>query len=235
MEMKEYEKVKGMRYDEYCEYLKGKYGHAKVNYFTPKWNKNQKVTRTNEGLLCHHQDEDKAIMLSDKEFAKRNPMEYQKAERLVYCDYLEHLLLHVMIFEEISFNHNEGEIPGLGGVINFLVPELNDVYSGFRSKLAWKEKCYSKVKDDEDVYLEIVERFVHSESVKGMCSMSKAMPLLLADRMCESFNERYGIWRDGKDLAIYNRIIGMFAPENRFTLDDVRREALIHEDDNPFR
>ena len=81
--------------------VSGKYWRYKHNYFkdTACKTKNPFVTRTNEGLFCHHIDEDKAIMLCDDKFAVNNPFEYQKADRLVYCNLLEHLLLHVKIAE----------------------------------------------------------------------------------------------------------------------------------------
>ena len=47
------------------------YGKAKGDYFLTETcaSKNKKITRTSEGLYCHHIDEDKAIMLSTDKFA----------------------------------------------------------------------------------------------------------------------------------------------------------------------
>ena len=94
MDINEYEKVKRYTYLEFCNYLKKKYGTAKHNYFTSNWNKDTRVTRTNEGLITHHICEDRAIKLSDPVYAKKNPYEMQLSENLVYADYLEHLFLH---------------------------------------------------------------------------------------------------------------------------------------------
>ncbi|WP_051437270.1 hypothetical protein [Williamsoniiplasma lucivorax] len=71
------------------------------NYFLDQeWTKkNTKITRGKDGLNIHHLDEDKAIMLSTSAFAQENPYDWQKAERLVYCNLLEHLVLHIKIFE----------------------------------------------------------------------------------------------------------------------------------------
>ena len=48
------------------EHLLKKYGKAKGDYFLTETcaTKNKKVSRTSEGLFCHHIDEDKAINLS---------------------------------------------------------------------------------------------------------------------------------------------------------------------------
>lgn len=135
-----------------------KYGSAKHNYFkdTACKIKNPLVTRTNEGLFCHHIDEDKAIMLCNDKFAVNNPFEYQKADRLVYCNLLEHLLLHVKIAENPSPDANENELPGIGGAINFICKDLNDIYSGKKFSDEWRKNVADKVKDNFDDYIIIL-------------------------------------------------------------------------------
>ena len=63
--------------------------------------KNMKVSGTNEGLYCRRIDidEDKAIMLSDSKYSINNSCEYQKTSRLVCCNILENLILHIKIVE----------------------------------------------------------------------------------------------------------------------------------------
>ncbi len=70
------------------------YWYSPEDKFFICWGRNGNYSRTPEGLLCHHIDEDKASVLSNPRFAKDYPFSYQKRERLVYCDYVEHLLLH---------------------------------------------------------------------------------------------------------------------------------------------
>lgn len=84
-----------MPYVELSSYLIKKYGGALYDYFyTPECkSKNKKVTRTSEGLYCHHIDEDKGGSLSESSSAIRQPFEWQRKERLVYCNILEHLIL----------------------------------------------------------------------------------------------------------------------------------------------
>lgn len=50
MNKNEYEKVKSMTYLEYCDYLQNKYGIGLTDYMTKNFNKNQKCTRTKDGL-----------------------------------------------------------------------------------------------------------------------------------------------------------------------------------------
>lgn len=71
-----------MTYNELIDYLLKKYGPSKYDYFCNESckSKNHKISRTNEGLYCHHIDEDKAILLSNDKFAAMNPWEYQKAD-----------------------------------------------------------------------------------------------------------------------------------------------------------
>lgn len=153
-----YESMLKTNYQDIVSALLKKYGSAKHNYFkdTACKIKNPLVTRTNEGLFCHHIDEDKAIMLCNDKFAANNPFEYQKAARLVYCNLLEHLLLHVKIAENPSPDANENELPGIGGAINFICKDLNDIYSGKKFSDEWRKNVADKVKDNFDDYIIIL-------------------------------------------------------------------------------
>lgn len=95
-------------------------------------------------------------MLCNDKFAANNPFEYQKADRLVYCNLLEHLLLHVKIAENPSPDANENELPGIGGVINFICKDLNDIYSGKEFADEWRKNVANKVKDNFDDYIIIL-------------------------------------------------------------------------------
>lgn len=154
-----YEKMLSMSYDDIVKLLLKKYGTAKHDYFTDRecTLKNKLVSRTAEGLFCHHIDEDKAIMLSNDEYAARNPFEYQKKNRLVYCNLLEHLLLHVKIAEEPrNPDANENELPGIGGAINYLCKQLNDIYAGKEPAEEWRKTVASKVQENFDDYIRIL-------------------------------------------------------------------------------
>ena len=71
-------------------------------------------------------------MLCEKVWAQKNPYEWQKKENLVYCDYLEHLLLHILICRFPAKDKNPKENVGIGGIVNYLIPKLNDVFSFLR-------------------------------------------------------------------------------------------------------
>ena len=186
MNIEEYNKVKDMKYRDYCAYLKEKYGDAKLDYFTSDFKKN-KVGRTSEGLYCHHIYEDTAIMLSDPKAAARQPFEYQLAKNLCYCDLLEHLFAHILIHEE----HNR--IVFGCGIDAFMIPELNDFYSGWVTKQAWRTNCHNKIKDDKEVYLALVKR------LKDKHLISKSSYHL-------SLNDSYGLWKSSNNKSLYEEL-----------------------------
>ena len=120
MNLAEYNLVKDLDYLQYCDYLQNKYGVSKYDYMTKSWNKNPRCSRTKEGLVAHHKFEDHAILLANKNFAMKNPFEWQLAKNIVYCDYLEHLFLHLLICENPSPEKRPNEAVGIGGIINYI-------------------------------------------------------------------------------------------------------------------
>ena len=200
----EYMKVASMNYQEYCAYLQDKYGVPKYDYMTKSFNKNPKVSRTKEGLVVNHMDEDKMIMLSQKEFAQLFPFEWQTKEHLVYCDYLEHLFLHILICENPSPEREPSVDVGIGGVINFIVPELNDVYSGWQTKEAWRKACHDKIIEDIGVYKTLLFRFIMWYKENG----GKDRNFLFT-----SFNEKFGLWSKEKNKELFFNIYMMWDTE----------------------
>ena len=197
MNLAEYEKVKSFTYLDYCNYLQQKYGIGLSDYMTKSFNKNSKCSRTKDGLLSHHKYEDHAIMLSTKEFAMKNPFEWQRAENIVYCDYLEHLLLHILICESPSKDRNRLEAVGIGGVINFIVPELNDVFSGWETREGWRKNCHNLIVNDKDVYLTLLKRF------KATCC---DYPFYTENCLFTSFNEKFGLWSRKQNKKLFKEI-----------------------------
>ena len=199
MNLQEYEKVKNFTYLEYCDYLQQKYGIGLCNYMSESWKKNSKVTRTKDGLYVHHKYEDHAIMLGNPEYAKKNPYEWQMKENLIYCDLLEHLLLHQLICEYPAENKNKSEQVGIGGVVNFIVPELNDVYSGWVSKLTWQQNCHKVIINNKDVYLIILKRYkdFHDNN-----------PFIIRS-LLKSYNKQFGLWSDEQNLTLYDEILSL--------------------------
>lgn len=203
MNYAEYEKVKKLSYYEYCDYLQNKYGIGKANYFYPSWNKNKKVSRTSEGLIAHHKMETEACLLSTPSIARNFPYEWQKAENIVYCDYLEHLFLHILMSEinECQDEDMDDNIPNIrypGGILEFLIPELNDVYSGWETKMQWRKNCYEKIIKDKNVYLALVKRFkLIIEKQEGFIS---------EEQIYKSYNEQFGLWLSDKNKRLYEEM-----------------------------
>lgn len=59
------------------------------------------------------------------------PIRLSKADRLVYCNILEHFLLHILIYEKTK-SSNTGL--GINGAIAFMCHQLNDLYGGYEFK-----------------------------------------------------------------------------------------------------
>ena len=197
MNIEEYTTIKDKTYLEYCDYLQKKYGIGLADYMTKNWNKNSKCTRTSEGLIVHHKFEDHAIKLSEKEYAMQNPYEWQSAKNLVYCDYLEHLLLHVMICEYSLDSENTNQFVGIGGITAYIIPELNDFYSGWETKQQWRKTCHNLIANDKNVYLKILKRFKQNGS---------DYPLYTDSCLYKSYNEQFGLWSGQQNLSLYNEI-----------------------------
>ena len=163
MESTEIKNQLKMTYDELVDYLLKKYGPAQYDYFRNESckSKNSKVSRTNEGLYCHHIDENKAILLSNDKFAINNPFEYQKANRLVYCNVLEHLILHIKIVEEPkNENANQMEIQGIGGAVCFICPQINDYFNGYEFKQQYLINIFSLIENNFNDYIDILKYFL---------------------------------------------------------------------------
>ena len=129
-----------------------KYGPAQYDYFCNESckSKNSKVSRTN-----------KAILLSNDKFAVNNPFEYQKANRLVYCNVLEHLILHIKIVEEPkNENANQMEIQGIGGAVCFICPQINDYFNGYEFKQQYLINIFSLIENNFNDYIDILEYFL---------------------------------------------------------------------------
>ncbi|AVN65163.1 hypothetical protein CG002_02210 [Mesoplasma florum] len=188
--MTEIEYLLSLNYVECCEELIKKYGNVPGDYFLDEecTKKNNKITRGKEGLYIHHIDEDKAIMLSHPNFARMNPITFQKAERLVYCNLLEHLVLHIKIFEFPNKNKNKNESVGVGGIYNFIVPELNDIYAGIQYKQVWKQEVIRTVLPLKDDYFKCIKKLIN---------LNFRYPL------CTSFIYNSHIWNEKNNKKIY--------------------------------
>lgn len=149
MTLSEYNKVKNYTYKQYCEYLLNKYGPVLYKYG------NQKNRPGKEGLFIHHMDENKVSSLCSKENQEIYP-QFQEADRLVYANYLEHALLHIMIGEETAGSRNLG----LHGANLHIIPGLRSCFENDKiNNPKWPAIYYERVRDNKDVFELIFERY----------------------------------------------------------------------------
>jgi len=193
--MTEIEYLLDLNYSQCVDFLIKKYGPVPGDYFLDLecTKKNTKITRGKDGLYIHHIDEDKAILLSTPSWAIKNKFEYQKANRLVYCNLLEHLVLHIKIFEHPNDKKNKGEEVGVGGIYNFIIPELNDIYSGIVYEKPWKQKVVENIMHLKNDYFKCIKRLIDKEF---------PYPILTSF----IFNEKAGIWNIKNNERLFEEL-----------------------------
>lgn len=193
MNLEEYKRVRVFGYMDYCEYLKDKHGVVRSCYMTRNGSSIAKKSRTSDGLVIHHIMECEEILLCKKEVALTCPYEWQEPQNLVYCDYLEHLLLHIKIVE--YYAPYRGAV-GYGGT-DFIIGELNDVYSGYKTNQKWREALHNKIINDKDVYLAILKDY------KILLVMTNRE---IYSDFRKSFNSFYKLWDAENNEALYREI-----------------------------
>lgn len=149
----DYKKMLSLNYEEAVFYLLGKYGPATVSYFNESAyqkllddeidyiRKKNEITRTGEGLYCHHIKEDRALNLSSLSYILRfkYPYSYQEKEELVYCDLIEHTILHALIAKETN---NKFGYPGYHVYLRKNVEEWYILKK--KPEKTWQLNCYHK-------------------------------------------------------------------------------------------
>lgn len=163
---KEYDNLLSKTYDEAVEFLLQKHGSVQHDYFIEKAYqrfmageiktiKKGAHSRTSDGLVCHHIDEKKSLNLSNLLYIKRDkiPFRYQKKERLVYCDFIEHAILHALIAEE-----TDGKFGALGYIL-YLVPTLEEWYlDEIIPTSPWQKNCFNKSFLTPDEAVDIIKK-----------------------------------------------------------------------------
>lgn len=156
-----------LTYIDYINQLKNKYGLVPKDYFyTNKKGELVKtggITRGKDGLYIHHIYECFFLGLSNPIMYKLQCIsedakikDAQKAENLVYCNLLEHLILHIKIALEYHRGAEQVGIDFVTGDLNRLY-ELGDqnliekTYSA--SQHLWKQTVYDIIKNDYDIYV----------------------------------------------------------------------------------
>ena len=155
-----------MSYSELTNYLLGKYGLAQHDYFTSSEcrSKSRKVRRVNEGLICHHIREDFGANLSNESSARKQPFSWQLKENLVYCNLLEHLLLHIKIAilrqKHRFFVPDEISSFLTTGGIYWICNDINDGFLFNGTDVGWKRKCFQEIRDNYSDYVLLLKSFL---------------------------------------------------------------------------
>lgn len=148
-----------MTYSELCDYYLIKYGKAQYDYFLTSECKSvqKKNSRTKEGLEIHHIDENKNPLLSTTIHAKDAPFEYQKADRLVYVNVLEHLLLHIKIYEEqCETNIITQKKSGKGHGLCLISNRINDYFESDCQPKGWHENMAKVISENYEDYINVL-------------------------------------------------------------------------------
>ena len=227
MNYQEYFKCSTMTYREYCKYLQDKYGIPKNSYYNEQYNKNRNEnSRTSEGLVIHHVCEDIKPNLSNKEVAKSCDFSYQLPENLCYCDYLEHLFLHILITEYP--NEEADDVVGIGGSANYLIPELNNLFSGYIPEQPSKKyviDCFNRVKDDFIIYKYLIGRFLSNNDIPR-----ESLINIVLSGDDKHFNEESKIYSELKNICdsgscvqshnieIYSKVENLLNAQNKALL-----------------
>ena len=166
-----------LSYNEYAVYLKAKYGKVPANYCYKTKNgtyliNSKQISRTNDGLMIHHILEDQYLYLANNntinEIMNSHP-ETQDADNLVYCDYLEHLLLHIKITEELD---TANFIYGWGGIFS-IVKHINSAYQYYyiegdvdyslvSAHGSYRKHCSEKIIGELNTYLQIIDYLMNN-------------------------------------------------------------------------
>ena len=138
-----------MSYSDLCSYLQRKYGIPEHSYFSTYEckSRSKKNSRGCDGLDCHHIREDLIPLLCNPEVARNCPWEWQEKENLVYCNLLEHLLLHIKIavYRQKRKLSSPNDVPlffSTQGVF-LICQSINDCYMN-KSNLSKRAQAYER-------------------------------------------------------------------------------------------
>lgn len=211
--IEEYKNLLSLSYEDAVESLLQKYGPVIDDYFREKsYNRffngeiksitKGKFTKTSEGLYCHHVFENKYYNLTNKDFCKEQnaPYEVHKKENLVYCDLIEHFILHILITKETN-----GKF-GWPGVRTYLLDNLVKWYVVCVNipTEKWRLFCYKKAKLSKN---EITTLFMEVKKVLPSSLQPKFEKLYKdAKYACEHEEELNREYEDRSIRIAYNGI-----------------------------
>ena len=149
-----YDAILNLSYDELIKALNKRYDTVKGDYFENEDCLNVNLNIQKDDLFIHHIDEDKGILLEKTNDALNYSYDYQKANRLVYCDYLEHLLLHVKIIEN---NQDKSKLQDIFNSTLSIIKDINTYY-GEQGSIDSSNKAILKIKTEYKSYIAILNK-----------------------------------------------------------------------------
>ena len=189
-----------MPYEELVSYLIKKYGPAEYDYFCNESCKtiNKKVKRTVEGLICHHVREDVGVNLNSAYQGGLQTWDWQRKENLVYCNWIEHLILHI----KIAVFRQRSELKELydirrfftSGGIFMICSDINDAFMLDGTTIAWRQRCYQEICDNYQEYILLLKAVIQyiDENYEGDKSGQEVLRiggiLEFSDGTCEVVN-----------------------------------------------
>lgn len=77
---------------------------------------------------------------------------------MVYCNLLEHFLLHIKIAEESkNANANKNELQGIGGAVNFIARQINGFYGGQIPTAEYLATAMNVIENDYSMYIKMLQ------------------------------------------------------------------------------
>lgn len=145
-------------------YLKQKYGMVAGSYFTNETCKyvDKNLSRANEGIFIHHDkewnpDHIECRSLCAPEEALKYSFDYQQPYNLTYCNMLEHLLIHIKIYE---LRLQAVGYAFIDGVEQFMIPQINDIYNTYYfSKIKWLQATKDSIQDNYKDYQQLLKYY----------------------------------------------------------------------------
>jgi hypothetical protein len=159
----ELQKEMQMSYEELVKYLQEKYGLPHRAYFRTETCKTKSdITRGREGLFIHHVKETEIDDLSQTARAANYPWEYQLPHNLCYCNYLEHLWLHILI-NKLRCDRNGAFVSD--GILHHFVPTINSIYQHptvyTSAQTQWRNVANSLIAENEEEYCQMLSLWLN--------------------------------------------------------------------------
>lgn len=172
MNYAEYQSVKNYSYEQYCEYL------------TNKYEQTSKV-----GLFKHHTFENVKANLSNP--IVQSTATEEERNTITYCDFLEHLFLHILIGEQTDVR----KALGLGGAINYIIPQLNKYFDN--NEFVYGREYYQNI--DKHTFDILVQRCEEATNATQIALEHNVSVYLQAEKYLEE---------NGKALVVIGTGLG---------------------------